>query len=103
MTVAFDRIRNGRPEVETVDMVIPVSPAPAGAATMPSKRPATGTREHRRPGHHVLDEVADGPVLAGHGGVEVLGGERDELLVRRRRDGDEVRAGGEVSEHVAGR
>jgi CDP-diacylglycerol--serine O-phosphatidyltransferase len=44
MTVAFDRIRNGRPEVETVDMVIPVSPAPAGAATMPSKRPATGTR-----------------------------------------------------------
>ncbi len=44
MTVAFDRIRNGRPEVETIDMVIPVSPAPAGAATMPSNRPGTGTR-----------------------------------------------------------
>jgi CDP-diacylglycerol--serine O-phosphatidyltransferase len=44
MTVAFDRIRNGRPEVETVDMVIPVSPAPAGAATMSGNRPAAGTR-----------------------------------------------------------
>jgi len=44
MTVAFDRIRNGRPEVETIDMVIPVSPAPAGAATMSGNRPAAGTR-----------------------------------------------------------
>jgi CDP-diacylglycerol---serine O-phosphatidyltransferase len=40
ITVAFDRIRNGRPEVETIDMVIPVSPAPAGAATLPASRPA---------------------------------------------------------------
>ena len=40
MTVAFDRLRNGRPEVEPIDMVIPVSPAPIGAASMPVLRPA---------------------------------------------------------------
>ncbi len=40
ITVAFDRIRNGRPEVETMDMVIPVSPAPAGTISLPAARPA---------------------------------------------------------------
>ena len=67
------------------------------------RRAAAGAGEDRCPGEHVLGEVADGPALAGHGSVEVVGGRGDEGLVRRGRGDDEVRAGREVGEHGTGR